>query len=153
MISYHFLCKATISIRVQKVPHIPSVILQRHCCSPEVFGSLVVCLPTCFSGGALVTRHHQQEVKVDSSSSSDSPMQKLSWAAFLCDVEHEVLPVTAGYRITLTYNLCGHKSPVSTLHLTLDITTSPLYCELRSALSNQVAKHYIMKYNLQHMCS
>ena len=37
VISYHFLCKATISIRVQKVPHIPSVILQRHCCSPEVF--------------------------------------------------------------------------------------------------------------------
>ena len=106
--------------------------------SEQMFGSLVVCLPTCFSGGVLVTRHHQQEVKFDWASSSESPMQKLCWAAFFCDVEHEVLPVTAGYCITLTYNLCGHKSPVSTLHPSLDITTSPLYRELRSALSNPI---------------
>ena len=106
--------------------------------SEQMFGSLVVCLPTCFSGGALVTRHHQQEVKFDWSSSSESPMQKLSWAAFFSDVEHEVLPVTAGYRITLTYNLYGPKSSVSTLHPTLDITTSPLYRELRSALSSPI---------------
>ena len=106
--------------------------------SEQMFGSLVVCLPTCFSGGALVTRHHQQEVKFDWSSSSESPMQKLCWAAFFSDVEHEVLPVTAGYRITLTYNLYGHQSPVSTLYPTLDITTSPLYRELCSALSNPI---------------
>ena len=97
--------------------------------SEQMFGSPVVCLPTCFSGGALVTHHHQQEVNSDWSSSSESPMQKLSWAAFFCDVEHEVLPVTAGYRITLTYNLYSHKSPVSTLLPSLYITTSPLYIE------------------------
>ena len=45
--------------------------------SEQMFGSLVVCLPTCFSCGALVTRHHQQEVKFDWSSSSESPRQKL----------------------------------------------------------------------------
>ena len=46
----------------------------------QMFGSLVVCLPTCFSGGVLVTRHHQQEVKFDWSSSFESPMQKLCQA-------------------------------------------------------------------------
>ena len=106
--------------------------------SEQMFGSLVVCLPTCFSGGALVTRHHQQEVKFDWSSSSESSMQKLRWAAFFSDVEHEVLPVTAGYRITLTYNLYGHKSPVSPTNPTLDVTTSPFYQELHSALCNPI---------------
>ena len=48
--------------------------------SEQMFGSLVVCLPTCFSGGALVTRHHQQEVKCDWSSSFESPMQELCQA-------------------------------------------------------------------------
>ena len=87
-----------------------------------------VCQPA-FLVGALVTHHHQQEVNSDWSSASESPMQKLSWAAFFCDVEHEVLPVTAGYQITLTYNLYSHKSPVSTLLPSLYITTSPLYIE------------------------
>ena len=33
--------------------------------SEDVFGSLVVCLPTQFTGGALVTRHDDQEVVFD----------------------------------------------------------------------------------------
>jgi len=42
----------------------------------------------------------------------------VSWAAFYSDVEHEVLEVANGHRITLTYNLydCdldeGAKSPM-----------------------------------------
>ena len=32
----------------------------------------------------------------------------ISWAAFYSDCEHEVLEVTEGHRLTLTYNLyCG----------------------------------------------
>ena len=106
--------------------------------SEQMFGSLVVCLPTCFSGDALVTRHHQQEVKFDWSSSSERSMQKLCWAAFFSDVEHEILPVTAGCHITLTYNLYGHKSPVSLVNPTLDVATFPLYRELDSALCNPI---------------
>jgi len=71
--------------------------------SSQMFGSLVVCLPTQFSGGALVTRHQGREVRFDWSSSPQKPMQKVSWAAFFSDVEYEVLPVTDGYRLTLTY--------------------------------------------------
>ena len=73
--------------------------------SGNMFGSLVICLPTQFSGGALVTRHGDQEVVFDWSSLPDYPMSEVCWAAFFSDVEHEILPVIAGHRLTLTYNL------------------------------------------------
>lgn len=102
--------------------------------SNQMFGSLVVCLPSQFTGGALVTRHQGQEVRFDWSSSPQSPMQKVSWAAFFSDVEHEVLPVSDGYRFTLTYNLyCVHKQDVMP---TISITPSPFCRELRAAVNN-----------------
>ena len=67
-----------------------------------MFGSLVVCLQ--FSGGELVIHHHGRTQKFDWSS-LDNPRKTASWAVFFSDVEHEVLPVTEGDRITLTYNL------------------------------------------------
>ena len=103
--------------------------------SSQMFGSLVVCLPTQFSGGALVTRHQGREVRFDWSSSPQKPMQKVSWAAFFSDVEHKVLPVTDGYRLTLTYNLyCGDK--LQDMTPTANITNSPFYHELHAAVSN-----------------
>jgi len=74
--------------------------------SEDMFGSLVVCLPSQFTGGVLVTRHQGREVTFEWSSSAFC-----HWAAFFSDVEHEVLPVTGGYRITLTYNLY-HLAPL-----------------------------------------
>ena len=104
--------------------------------SGDMFGSLVVCLPTQFTGGELVTRHQGQEIRFDWSSSPDNPMKKVSWAAFFSDVEHEVLPVTNGHRLTLTYNLyCDHKL-ARDVAPTVSITCSPFYHELRAAVSN-----------------
>src|SRR5271156_1282008 len=40
-------------------------------------------------------------MKFDWSNDSTS----VQWAAFYSDCEHEVLPVTDGYRVTITYNL------------------------------------------------
>ena len=85
-----------------------------------------MCLPSKFTGGALVTRHQGRQVTFDWSSSTAT-----QWAAFYSDVEHEVLPVTSGHRITLTYNLY-HASRA----MTPAITTNPLYCELKAALQN-----------------
>ena len=85
-----------------------------------------MCLPSKFTGGALVTRHQGRQVTFDWSSSTAT-----QWAAFYSDVEHEVLPVTSGHRITLTYNLY-HTSRA----MTPAITTNPLYCELKAALQN-----------------
>ena len=96
----------------------------------NMFGSLVVCLPSQFTGGSLVTRHQGQEVTYDWSSPTSDPV--IQWAAFFSDVEHEILPVTNGYRVTLTYNLyhCDQLNPVASLN----VTTTPFYQNLKAAL-------------------
>ena len=95
--------------------------------SKEMFGSLVVCLPSQFTGGALVTRHQDRHVTLDWSSSPNATR----WASFFSDVEHEVLPVTSGHRVTLTYNLY-HSAPISPQ--LLDVTSTSFYRVLSSAL-------------------
>ncbi|KAK3673863.1 hypothetical protein LTR78_006418 [Recurvomyces mirabilis] len=66
-------------------------------------GSLVVCLPIQFTGGALAVRHAGQEIIHDWALNLAEPA--IQWAAFYSDCQHEVLQVTAGHRIILTYNL------------------------------------------------
>ena len=104
-------------------------------CSERMFGSLVVCLPTHFRGGELIVRHHEQEIKYDWSSTATDTASKLHWAAFFSDIEHEVLPVSEGYRVTLTYNLSYHsKSSESTF----DVKKYSFYKFLQATLSNPV---------------
>ena len=103
--------------------------------SEKMFGSLVVCLPTQFTGGELIVRHHKEEVKYDWSSTASDTSSTLHWAAFFSDVEHEVLPVSEGYRVTLTYNL-SYQSKAS--DSTFDVKTCSFYKLLQAALSNPV---------------
>lgn len=100
----------------------------------NMFGTLVVCLPSQFTGGALVTRHSGQQVVYDWSSTAGSSVRSIQWAAFFSDVEHEILPVVEGYRVTMTYNLyhCDQLIQVPTV----DVTTSALYNNLKAALSH-----------------
>ncbi len=69
---------------------------------PGMFATLVLALPSASSGGELVVRHHEREVKLDLA--NDDPSE-LTFAAFYADCMHEVLPITAGCRATLVYNL------------------------------------------------
>ncbi|TCD68159.1 hypothetical protein EIP91_011437 [Steccherinum ochraceum] len=74
----------------------------------NMFGSLVLIYPTTHSGGSLVFRDNGDEWTFDSAAavqvnSVSTPC--IGYAAFFADVEHEVLPVQTGYRVTLTYNL------------------------------------------------
>ncbi|KAI0256444.1 hypothetical protein BJV78DRAFT_1172343 [Lactifluus subvellereus] len=72
----------------------------------NMFGSLVVVFPTPHAGGALLLRHHGQEWKSDSASMLEvAQPSSVAYAAFFSDVEHEVVPVISGHRVTLTYNL------------------------------------------------
>lgn len=107
--------------------------------SGDMFGSLVVSLPSHFTGGELVTRHNGRQVTFDWSRDSKTCTQ---WGAFFSDVEHEVLPVGSGHRITLTYNLYyleQHKSPTIS---SIDVTYDPFYKELQAALHNP---HFMRK--------
>jgi 2OG-Fe(II) oxygenase superfamily len=65
-------------------------------------GTLVVTLPSSFTGGELVVGHNQEQAAYRGSK------KELSLVAFYADCRHEVLKVKSGYRITLTYNLLLH---------------------------------------------
>jgi hypothetical protein len=62
-------------------------------------GTLVVTLPSAYTGGALLIGHDEEWKAYHGSKAAHSLV------AFYADLRHEVLPVKAGYRITVTYNL------------------------------------------------
>jgi hypothetical protein len=90
-----------------------------------MFGSLVVVLPTEYRGGELVIRHNGKEHKYvpNSEFSSDGDSVVVPWITFFSDVEHEVLPVTEGYRVTLTYVSQNHLLDTSRLANSGDLTS------------------------------
>lgn len=83
----------------------PGQFFRRHQDSEKadgMIGTLVVTLPSIFTGGELVIE--QQGTKVTDQGS----LEELSLTAFYGDCEHEVLPVTDGFRVTLVYNLVAN---------------------------------------------
>ncbi|HEY1932837.1 MAG TPA: 2OG-Fe(II) oxygenase [Acetobacteraceae bacterium] len=73
--------------------------------SPGMFATLVIVLPSESSGGELLVRHKDREVRLPLL--VDDPSEA-AYAAFYADCVHEVLPVTSGCRLTLVYNLLRH---------------------------------------------
>jgi len=69
----------------------------------RMFATLVICLPSKHEGGQLVVSHAGQSQVVDFSGKTSS--YELQYAAFYADCQHEVRPVTEGYRVCLVYNL------------------------------------------------
>ncbi|WP_437638384.1 2OG-Fe(II) oxygenase [Sorangium sp. So ce854] len=68
----------------------------------DMVGTLVVELPSRHDGGVVVVQHHGE--KRIFGGAARGP-KDLSLLAFYADCHHEVKPVEAGYRITLTYHL------------------------------------------------
>ncbi|MCB0598749.1 MAG: 2OG-Fe(II) oxygenase [Lewinellaceae bacterium] len=68
-----------------------------------MFGTLVVGLPSAHAGGELIVRFDGREETVDFSAAASS--YQIPYAAFYADCEHEIRPVTDGYRVGLVYNL------------------------------------------------
>ena len=80
--------------------------------APGMFATLVVVLPSLSSGGELIVRHRDREVRLDLRCDDYADA---AWAAFYADCPHEVLPVTSGCRLVLVYNLLRQgngKTPV-----------------------------------------
>jgi hypothetical protein len=72
----------------------------------NMFGSLVVIYPIAHEGGELVIRHKDREWNFDAKSlTAPQSSHSLAYVAFYSDIEHEVLKVTGGRRVTITYNL------------------------------------------------
>ena len=68
----------------------------------SMVGTLVVTLPSSYAGGELMVGHNGECKAYRGSKTA------LSLVAFYADCQHEVLKVTSGYRITLTYDLLLH---------------------------------------------
>src|SRR5258708_33188816 len=71
-------------------------------------GTLVVALPSDFEGGKFILRKSGGEMTFDWSTSGrkDHPCD-LHWVFFYADIEHEVLPVKTGYRLTVSCHIFG----------------------------------------------
>ena len=71
-----------------------------------MLGSLVIIFPTPHEGGSLFVRDEDQEWSFDPGRElTTARVPTIGYAALFNDVEHEVAPVTSGYRVTLTYDL------------------------------------------------
>jgi len=67
-----------------------------------MFATLVIVLPSRYTGGELIVRHQGQEACFDLGSEDPS---EIVFAAFYADCLHEVQAITSGCRLTLIYNL------------------------------------------------
>ena len=74
-----------------------------------MFGTLVIVLPSIYTGGELVVRHGGREAKLDMR--REDPCEA-AFAAFYADCLHEVLPIASGCRLTLIYNLLRKGGPL-----------------------------------------
>lgn len=70
--------------------------------APGMFATLVIVLPSVYTGGELLVRHQDRQVRLDLRCAEPSDV---AFAAFYADCVHEVLPITSGCRLTLIYNL------------------------------------------------
>lgn len=81
---------------------------------PSVVGTLVVCLPLEFGGGALIVERESRATfdwAWRSYVHDAADDNRIRWAAFFGDVDHRIEPVTSGCRVTLTYEL--RRAPAS----------------------------------------
>ena len=78
-----------------------------------MIATLTVSLPAASagSGGGLLVRHGEREMRVDMAVSEPS---ELAWAAFYADCLHETEPVREGFRLSLVFNLCLHPDAADT---------------------------------------
>ncbi|KAI0775589.1 hypothetical protein BD413DRAFT_602834 [Trametes elegans] len=91
----------------------PESFFEPHVDTPRselMFGSLVVVSPTPHEGGTLMIRKHSGDKTREWALESSALLAQVSepsiaYVAFYSDVEHEVLPVQSGFRVTVTYNL------------------------------------------------
>ncbi|KAI0720055.1 hypothetical protein C8T65DRAFT_736222 [Cerioporus squamosus] len=67
-----------------------------------MFATIVIVLPSEFTGGAVRVSHSGLAEEYDCSSTSLTKTTVLAWYT---DVMHEVKPVTSGYRLALSFNL------------------------------------------------
>ncbi|KAI3391104.1 hypothetical protein diail_7955 [Diaporthe ilicicola] len=75
---------------------------------PGMIGTLVISLPSEYDGAEVHISHSNRRHVFETSASSKFNLTALAWYS---DVTHEVKPLTAGYRLVMTYNLVQQGGP------------------------------------------
>ncbi|KAH6918539.1 hypothetical protein BKA70DRAFT_1247469, partial [Coprinopsis sp. MPI-PUGE-AT-0042] len=88
--------------------------------SERMFATLVIVLPSEYSGGQVHLSHAGMSKTLDYSESSSTTTAALAWYT---DVMHSVKPVTSGYRLALSYNLIHAAPPALTESPTTPLPT------------------------------
>ena len=93
-----------------------------------MFGTLIIQLPSIYTGGELVFYDGDDKKVVNFAESLAKDSNKIYYAAHYADVEHAISEVKTGYRLALVYNLCWANGNESTLHNEglIDQMASPL---------------------------
>ena len=76
-----------------------------------MIATLSISLPVAGEGGELLVRHQGREIAADMNVEEPS---ELAFAAFYADCSHEILPLAAGHRLSLVFNLCLRPDDEST---------------------------------------
>jgi hypothetical protein len=119
-----------------------------------MFGSLVVVFPTPHKGGELILTENDQSWTFDAAqalSNSTSTEPELAFVAFYSDVTHEVLPVTSGARITLTFNLYFEDSTLES-GLSVIPTVTDQSLTIKNAMTELLAEQRIVNGRIHTLC-
>jgi len=73
-----------------------------------MFGTMIVGLPSNYTGGELLIQF-EGVTEVADFAQNPNPY-RINYAAFYADCDHEVKPLTSGYRVCLVYNLVQEKA-------------------------------------------
>jgi hypothetical protein len=107
----------------------------------HMLGTLVVCLPSQFSNGPFVLKHRGifQTYDWGQAIKEQREPERIHWAAFFGDVDHQIERVWGGLRVTLTYLLRGGiNSGVDTIRdRDRDVSDSLLQRTLRTLLDDR----------------
>ncbi|EXJ81805.1 hypothetical protein A1O1_07870 [Capronia coronata CBS 617.96] len=113
----------------------------------NMFGTLVVCLPSEHVGGSVRLIHGTEEKVLETDRWSSYGVSYLAWYS---DVSHEVVsPVQSGYRFVLTYNLINTTLERSPSAAVLDVEQSKI-CRILAEWDSMQDKPQGMCYVLQH---
>jgi hypothetical protein len=82
--------------------------------APGMFATLVIVLPSEFTGGEIHVSHGGKSKILDGAKDSAFDTTILAWYT---DVTHEVKEVTSGYRLALSYHLINTSSGINPPHL------------------------------------
>lgn len=79
----------------------------------NMFGTLIIQLPSIYEGGELIVYNRKSKTVFDFGIKNGNSQYLTHYAAHYADLKHEILTVTSGYRLVLTYNLCWTQTQIS----------------------------------------